>query len=118
MGVELELSDDGTILYCKNGNLLSRLTTAEVEKTLGNIGLMRTGMSPPVAPKWERGQHANCRRDPEFDVEGSMLGEAIVHIRDERFGWLHYVLSQDEARRLREKLVAAAVEPAPPTHRH
>jgi hypothetical protein len=42
-----------------------------------------------------------------------MTGDALLHIRDDGFGWLHYALSRETARSLGESLIALADGPMP-----
>src|SRR5580704_8069179 len=85
-----------------------RMTTAAVEANIKALGEMRSVMLPGIPERWER-QTVNCYRDPAWAVENDRLaGDVLLHLRHERFGWLHFVIAKAEARKLGEALIAHA----------
>jgi hypothetical protein len=51
----------------------------------------------------------NAVLDPRWYSEpDALLGESLLHIRDPRFGWLHYALPRESARALGILLVHQA----------
>ncbi len=90
-------------------------STAAVDSMLRALGLARTGMLPAFAAEWAPGQPVErCYREPKWSVETDCLaGDALLHLRDERLGWLHYVFDKAEALRLARDLAEIAAMPPP-----
>jgi len=52
--------------------------------------------------------------NPAWVVEpDAMMGNALLHVRDPRYGWLHFLIPKDEARKLAGALLAQADAPPP-----
>lgn len=85
-----------------------------LEDLLGYLGAARTGLKPPVSPEWALGQNVKCFRNPVWSFELEPLaGDLVLHLRDERFGWLHYVIDKDECGKF-AGIFAAVACAAPP----
>jgi hypothetical protein len=100
MTIEIcDFEQDRRSVYLKQEGLrISRLTTADVDTSIEALGRVRPDMEPPIPSKWQRGQTVTCRRNPAWDFEASALGgELMLHLRDERYGWLHYVIDKETA---------------------
>jgi len=81
----------------------------EVVQMLEKLGEYRELMQPPVAATYSPGQPVSAIPDPAWFVEGEMMqGQSLLHLRDPRFGWLHYLLPRNEAERLGRLLVEQA----------
>jgi hypothetical protein len=53
-------------------------------------------------------------RDPAFELEADQLaGDSLLHIRHPHFGWLHFIFSKAEAKKLGGLLLAQSAKPAP-----
>jgi hypothetical protein len=90
------------------------LSTEEVESFVNNLSLCRSVMQPPHPADWAPGQQVAAIPDPRWYVEAEALhGNSLLHIRDPRYGWLHYVLPREEARALGTYLVTQANAPPP-----
>ena len=91
------------------------MDTEAVEAALQMFGLARAEMLPAVPAEWPRGQMVRgVFRDPAFDMEADQLaGDPLLHIRHQRFGWLHFIITKAEARKLGEALIAQADAPPP-----
>jgi hypothetical protein len=91
------------------------MSLEEVEAVLSKLGIMRGNMVPEVAATWRPGQLTkNVYRNPAWSIETDVLtGDAVLHLRDLRFGWLHYIFTRNEARKLGQALLAIADAPAP-----
>ena len=115
MSTEVLPAEDRRTLFLKSGTPphLAKLTTSEVDEALVAIGSVRARMLPPYPPIWKLGQAVNCDRDPKWDLETDRLaGDALLHIRDERFGWRHYIFTKAEAAKMGAALtLLAAMEP-------
>lgn len=93
-----------------------RLSTSDVDNILKNLGDFRGTMKPAISTQSPLGQKVLAIPDPQWASEPDvMLGQSLFHLRDPRFGWLHYLLPKQEARNLAEFLLKQAdlVDPVP-----
>jgi|GEM_PF-3688202 len=98
------------------GWYIATFKTLALDDLLGHLGLVRTTLKPGVSPDWDTGQSVGCYRNPAWRMEIEHLaGEAVLHLRDDRYGWLHYVIDKAEAAKLAAFLAAVAWAPAPET---
>lgn len=93
----------------------SQSTPAQVDAALALLGAARVKMLPAYPATWERGQMVrDVHRNPVWLQETDQLaGDVLLHLRDPRFGWLHFIFSKDEARKLGAEMIAWADRPAP-----
>jgi hypothetical protein len=85
-----------------------------VESLLAVLGDVRRRMLPQVAETWPVDMRVDCVRDPRWSLWTDRLaGDVILHVRDARFGWLHYVITRDEARRFATAILAQLEAPPP-----
>lgn len=90
--------------------------TLALDELLHNLGVARTAMKPAVSPEWIIGQPVKCFRNPAWFIEIEQLaGDAVLHLRDDRYGWLHYVIDKEEAAKLAVFFAAVAATPTPET---
>src|SRR5687768_14456056 len=83
--------------------------TARVEFLLRKLGEFRALMIPEVPRTFAMGQKVEAVADPAWVTEpDAMLGHSLLHIREPRFGWLHFVLPPHEAKKLAEYLLRQA----------
>ncbi|MEX2201640.1 MAG: hypothetical protein WD711_09620 [Dongiaceae bacterium] len=83
------------------------LDTQDVEELLRTLGECRGRMLPEIGKKWALGQIVGAVTDPRWYVEPeTTTGGSLLHVRDSRFGWLHYIVPREEARKLGEYLIA------------
>lgn len=76
-------------------------TTQQLEDALKNLGIFRSNMKPEIAKTYAVGQVVKAVPNPAWVTEPDLLlGNSLLHIRDPRFGWLHYMIPRDEARKL------------------
>ena len=88
--------------------------TEAVEDILKNLGELRAYMKPEVPTTYALGQKVNVVADPAWATEPDLLmGDTLLHIRDPRYGWLHYMIPREEARRL-AGFLKGQVEAPPP----
>ena len=72
-----------------------------IEDTLKNLGAFRAAMKPEITKTFAMGQKVSGVHDPIWVSEpDTMEGNSLLHIRDPRYGWLHYVLPKGQARKL------------------
>jgi hypothetical protein len=89
-----------------------RLDAAQVDDMLRNLGDFRAIMAPAHDKEWLPGRRVVAEPDPCWSTEPEVLmGNSILHLRDPRYGWLHYLLPRDAARDLGSSLVAQADKP-------
>ncbi|MEK1871575.1 MAG: hypothetical protein AAAC50_03980, partial [Rhizobium altiplani] len=87
------------------------LDTDSVSKLIEGAGQIRAEMPPPHDETWEGGQMVDAVLDPRWYSEAdALLGEPLLHIRDPRYGWLHYALPRESARALGTLLILQADE--------
>ena len=91
-----------------------KLSAEAVDDVLRNLGDFRARMRPPVASAWPPAQKFHAIAGPRWVTEPEvMMGNSVLHIRDPRYGWLHYVLPRRSARKLARLLAAQADAPPP-----
>jgi hypothetical protein len=91
-----------------------RFTVAEVDNLLKNLGGLRALMKPEFPRDYIGGQRVGCIADPIWASESDVfMGNSLLHIRDPRYGWLHYMLPKNEARKLGGHLLRQADKMAP-----
>jgi hypothetical protein len=88
-------------------------SVSQIEEQLLCFSVARAGLQPSVAESWPSGQVVHARSPAVLLETSVMTGEALLHIRDDGFGWLHYALSREAARSLGESLIALADGPMP-----
>lgn len=119
--IEFEIVDDQRSLvigFRRGPDLpvayMAKFATDDVDKLLQNVGLWRTGMQPRIPEKWES-QRVTAYRNPTIMIESDQLaGDVMLHIRNERFGWLHFVITKSIAADLAKQFAAITQAPAPP----
>lgn len=85
---------------------------ANIEGFIAVLGAVRAVLDPPVVATWPGGVAVHPMKDMSYLLEAdAMEGNALLHIRDEAFGWRHYAMHRDAARRLGESLIALANQP-------
>ena len=90
------------------------LDAAGVDDLLTNLGLLRASMKPEIAPTFDLGQKVGAISNPAWLTEPDlMLGQSLLHLRDPRFGWLHYLIPKEEAKKLADLLQNQAAAPPP-----
>lgn len=91
-----------------------KLDGARIDELLENLGRFRAAMKPPFAPTIAPRKKFSCIRKPVWFTEPDvMLGDSLLHVRDPRFGWLHYLIPREDARKLAGFLQAQVDAPSP-----
>jgi hypothetical protein len=116
-GPNWKLEDDYktvTVTFPSVPNVALKLDAAGIEEMQKNLGTLRAAMKPEVSKTFALGQGVHAVPDPIWMTEPDvMLGNSLLHIRDPRFGWLHYLIPKNEARKLAEYLQNQADAPPP-----
>lgn len=96
------------------------IDAAQLEQLLQGLGEMRTRIEPRVEAEWQPGRSVQAITNPRFSAEVPKDKDfTVLHLRDPRFGWLHYAVPLPECGRLAEFLARAAnrnAAPQPPQH--
>jgi hypothetical protein len=96
-----------------------KMDIGEVEGVIAGLGGLRADMWPQVSKAYRLGQGIidDPVVDPNWGTEPAEINQGfhtILHIRDPRFGWLHYALPRDEARNLAALIQHQLDLPRPP----
>lgn len=104
-----QIADDRkTVEVTLDGNALT-LTTHQVELLIAGLGHMRSKMVPEVSKQWDTRTPLRAQPDPAWVLEpGGMVDGVLLHLRNTKFGWLHYVIPTDEAKKLASGLTQMA----------
>jgi hypothetical protein len=108
---------DGLVLtYNEPPEQVCVKSTRTVDQDIAALGTMRAELLPPVPETWPGGLVHGVRRDPAWSIEGDALaGDVLIHIRDDRFGWLHSIHTRERARQF-ALAILAQLEERPPVH--
>ena len=91
-----------------------RWTADQVDDHLRKLGELRTKMKPPHPRNFALGQVVRGIANAPWATEtDTMLGNSILHIRDPRYGWLHFLFSKEDARKLATLLQKQVDSPRP-----
>lgn len=102
-----------TITLLSDPPVAVRLGVEELEKLLTNLGDFRSAMKPEVTPDHEPRQNVLAVSNPRWMTEPDPLfGRSLLHLRDPRYGWLHYMIPKEEAQKLAGYLHAQASTPS------
>lgn len=116
-GPNWKLNDDlktVTLTFPTNPPVALRLDVSQVEDVLKNLGEFRASMAPEVPQTYAMGQKVGAVSNPAWVTEPDlMVGDSLLHIRDPRYGWLHYLIPREEARKL-ATFLQNQVEAEPP----
>jgi hypothetical protein len=82
-----------------------KMDIGEIEGLIVGLGALRADMWPRVPEAYTLGQGIvdDPVVDPNWATEPAVINRGfhtILHIRDPRFGWLHFALPRDDARNL------------------
>ena len=103
-GFNWKLEDDYetvTITFPTEPPTALKLDAKGVEEILKNLGEFRSHMKPEIAKDYALRQKVSAVPDPKWVSEpDALVGNSLLHIRDPRFGWLHYIIPREEARKL------------------
>lgn len=101
-----------TVTFPTDPPVQLRLDVGAVEDMLRNLGEFRGGMLPEVPREYAFGQKVLAVPDPIWRTQpDAMLGNSLLHVRDPRFGWLHYLIPKLEALKLATFLKGQAEAP-------
>jgi hypothetical protein len=103
-GPAWKLEDDNqtvTVTFPTDPPVALQLDADRVDEILRNLGEFRARMKPEFASKHALGQKVGAIADPAWATEPDLMrGHSLLHLRDPRYGWLHYLLPPHEAAKL------------------
>lgn len=115
-GMNWKLSDDhgtATMTFSTDPPVTLHLDAFAMDDLLKNLGQFRGLMKPEHAKQWLPGQRVGAIPDPAWYTEQEiMTGDTLLRLRDPRYGWLHYRIPRDEARKLAHYLQIHANTPS------
>lgn len=116
-GLKFELRSDGMVsmtIPTEPEETTVVIDTGTVVDILNNLGDFRSAMKPEVPKEWKPGQKVLAQVDPIWYTEPEMMqGNTLLHLRDQRYGWLHYLIPRPEAKKLGQLLIQQAEIPSP-----
>ena len=105
--------DDNHVSDVTEGRVI-RWTADQVDDHLRKLGELRTKMKPPHPRNFALGHVVRGIANAPWATEtDTMLGNSILHIRDPRYGWLHFLFSKEDARKLATLLQKQVDSPRP-----
>jgi hypothetical protein len=119
-GPNWKLEDDYktvTVTFPTDPPATLKFDAAGIDDLLRGLGSLRLHMKPEIQAALVDGEKAEALTDPAWRTENEPLtGLPLLHIRDMRFGWVHYLLPQQEAAKMGTSLrdLAAIPLPKPP----
>jgi hypothetical protein len=112
-----KLEDDRktvTVTLPTQPQIALKLSGADVQTMLEKLGAFRAQMQPPHESRYAPGQKCECVANPAWLAEpDALLGNTLLHLRDPRFGWQHYMIPREEARKLARVLQNQVDSPPP-----
>lgn len=116
-GPNWKLNDDldtVTVTFPTEPPATLKLDAQGVEEILSNLGEFRALMKPEIPRDYALGQKSEAIPDPKWVTEpDALMGNSLLHIRDPRFGWLHYLIPKAAAQKLAEFLQNQITAPPP-----
>jgi hypothetical protein len=119
-GPDWKLEDDlttVTVTFPSVPVVQLKLDAAGIDDLLKNLGDFRGVMKPAVPIQNPLGQKTKAVFGPAWASEPEVMGgDSLLHIRDPRYGWLHYLLPRSDAANLAKHLQIQVDtrHPAPP----
>jgi hypothetical protein len=93
--------DHRSVILSVNATPTATYDAVQVEGILAGLGQVRASMLPAYPDHYELGQpNIQAARDPGLATELASDGHTLIHIRDPRYGWLHFAISREAAGKL------------------
>jgi hypothetical protein len=114
-GPNWKLEDDYktvTVTFPTDPPVVLQLDVAAIEDMLLTLGELRALMKPEIAKAFAVGQKVDAVPNPNWLTEPELMkDDSLFHIRDPRYGWLHYLFPRAEAMKLGQLLQKQAELP-------
>ena len=105
------------VTFSGNPSVALHLDVDAVDSWLVQLGACRSRMEPQPANRWKAGQRVTAIVEPNWTAElDIMQARSLLHLRDPRFGWLHYLLTPANASKLAALLDKQAKAASAPEH--
>lgn len=77
------------------------MNVVAVEDMMKILGSLRSAMLPEIPTALTPRQTVTAIKNPAWIAEpDTRTGDSILHVRDPRFGWFHYLIPRRHARKL------------------
>jgi hypothetical protein len=114
-GPNWKLNDDRktvTVTFPTDPIVIVNYDLSAIEDMLKNLGEFRAAMKPEVSRKAPVAGMIAAVPNPQWYTQpDAMRGDSLLHIRDDRYGWLHYLLPRADALKLGQLLQTQAELP-------
>jgi len=112
MEIDRRLSKDRKRARLTFPNATFDLEVEGIKDLIALLGATRSAMLPEEPAGFVPPKSLHAIPEPGLTVERERLnGDVLLHLRDPRFGWLHYCLSRQLAERLGTHLLNLAQQP-------
>ena len=99
--INWRVSDDHrSVTLSVNATPTATFDAAQVDGMLVGLGQVRASMLPPYPDHYELGQQIQAVRNPGLAAELATDGHTLLHLRDPRYGWLHFAITREAAGKL------------------
>ena len=90
-----------TATFATNPPMSLSLDVAGIENLQKTLGELRGSMSPEVEKTLGQNETIAAVANPSWVVRPAPTkGDSLLHLRDPRYGWLHYLIPRAEAAKL------------------
>ena len=103
-----------TVTFPTDPPVQLKIDAEQIDEHIVNLGELRSHMKPPVQNDWALGQKVGAIPNPRWVTEPDLMeGNSLLHVRDPRSGWLHYLIPRSEAEKLGNLLKSQSESPPP-----
>jgi hypothetical protein len=90
-----------TAKFLNDSSALLNVDTAGVEELQQALGQIRGNMIPEVSATLAQGEKISIVPNPVWvAVPAGTTGDSVLHFRDPRYGWVHYLIPKTEGAKL------------------
>ena len=118
-GVTWKLDEDlktVTITFPSTPPVAIKMDADGAARMMQDLGEFRARMKPEIPSTYQTGQKCEAVPYPAWRSEPELMqGNSVLHIRDPRFGWRHYIFSKEDVQKLIAQL-QAQLNARPETH--
>jgi hypothetical protein len=104
-----ELKDHGKLITITLPTRHLEFTADELAAFIHALGDLRSRMTPKIPQTLPVSDGHEAHQNPCYQCEQDHLRSgSLLHLRDPRYGWLHFLVPKNEARKLGEVLLQQA----------
>ena len=114
--ISFKLTDDKksvVLTLTKRSSGPLKLDADEVDQMLQRLGQVRATMQPEIPRALPREEQTLAVGNPALAIAALRDGGSVLHVRDPRYGWLHYAIPAPALQEL-ATMLANLSSPAPP----